>query len=504
MHQAARSSDENVAGVTASADEAVEHGKFIRKITSLIIVAGAVLITLYVWGIIERHPRTDDATARANVVGIAPRVAGQILKLNVQDNQAVKEGDVLFEIDPEDYRLMLEKAKADLAALDRQIAQADSTLQRLEPLLPKSFTTAENVDEARTKLTTLQAQREGVVATINLEELHLSYCKVIAPFSGRVINLNISAGAHVTTGVPVFSLLDTSKWYVIANFREAEIRHMAPGSEAIVYLSSAPNQRFRGKVQGIGWAVKPEGEIDLPPSGVPYVKRELNWVRVAQRFPVRIEVENPDQDLFRMGASAVAIIKGPPRDERDQCKPSGTARYSRWCWLDWLQTPVGTDARAQGQDGDYGVRRCPLRHHFHDALQVPEVSVTAYMIFFISKENKVITMVTGVGRRYRCHDRYRSKSSALQVHLRVSRVAHSRHGDCAFSRDVVVPRFGDRVHSDFSSALSSPRPKVIGELIPSPELLVRWGSLALGGAGLRRRPDRRAQLAFSAEPNGPT
>jgi multidrug efflux system membrane fusion protein len=87
---------------------------------------------------------------------------------------------------------------------------------------------------------------------------------------------------------------------------------MAPGSEAIVYLTSAPNQRFRGKVQGMGWAVKPEGELDLPPSGVPYVKRELNWVRVAQRFPVRIEVENPDQDLFRMGASAVAIIKGPP------------------------------------------------------------------------------------------------------------------------------------------------------------------------------------------------
>jgi len=271
-----------------------------------------VLITLYVWGIIERHPRTDDATARANVVGIAPRVAGQILKLNVQDNQAVKEGDVLFEIDPEDYKLVLEKAKADLAALDRQIAQAGSSLQRLEPLLPKKFATAENVDEARTKLTTLQAQREGVMATISLEELHLSYCKVIAPFSGRVINLNISAGAHVSTGVPVFSLLDTSKWYVIANFREAEVRHMAPGTAAIVYLSSAPNQRFRGKVQGIGWAVKPEGELDLPPSGVPYVKRELNWVRVAQRFPVRIEVENPDPNLFRMGASAVAIIDRPP------------------------------------------------------------------------------------------------------------------------------------------------------------------------------------------------
>jgi multidrug efflux system membrane fusion protein len=287
--------------------------KFVRKIVSLIVVIVAVVITLYVWGIIERHPRTDDATARANVVGIAPRVAGQILKLNVQDNQAVKKGDVLFEIDPEDYKLILDKAKADLAALDRQIAQAHSSLQRLEPLLPNGFATADTVDKARTAETTLQAQREGALSAINLEELHLTYCKVIAPFSGRVINLNISAGAHVTTGIPVFSLLDTSKWYVVANFREAEIRHMAPGSEAIVYLSSAPNQRFRGKVQGIGWAVKPEGEIDLPPSGVPYVKRELNWVRVAQRFPVRIEVENPDQDLFRMGASAVAIIKDPLR-----------------------------------------------------------------------------------------------------------------------------------------------------------------------------------------------
>jgi membrane fusion protein, multidrug efflux system len=311
MHQAARSSDENVAGVTASADEAVERGKFIRKITSLIIVAGAVLITLYVWGIIERHPRTDDATARANVVGIAPRVSGQTIKLNVQDNQAVRKDDVLFEIDPEDYRLILAKAKAELATVDRQLAQAQDTLHRMEPLLPHGFETAENVDKARTAVTTLQAQREGAIATINLEELHLSYCKVIAPFDGRVINLNISAGAHVTQGVPVFSLLDTTKWYIIAQFREAELRHMAPGSPVTVYLVSAPNQRFRGKVQGIGWAVKPEGELDLPPSGVPYVKRELNWVRVAQRFPVRIEVENPDPNLFRMGASAVAIIDGP-------------------------------------------------------------------------------------------------------------------------------------------------------------------------------------------------
>src|SRR5512141_2457026 len=166
MHQAAK--PWNKESVVAPANEIEQH-KFIRKITSLIIVAGAIFITLYVWGIIERHPRTDDATARANVVGIAPRVSGQILKLNVQDNQAVKEGDVLFEIDPEDYRLNLEKAKAELATLERQLAQAHNTLQRLEPLLPNGFTTADTVDKARTAETTLRAQREGAVAAMNLE-----------------------------------------------------------------------------------------------------------------------------------------------------------------------------------------------------------------------------------------------------------------------------------------------------------------------------------------------
>src|SRR4029077_13146398 len=108
MHEAAKPSD-NKRSVMASAANDTAARKFIRKIVTLIIVAGAVLITLYVWGIVERHPRTDDAAVRANVVGIAPRVSGQTIKLNVQDNQAVKEGDVLFEIDPEDYRLVLEK-----------------------------------------------------------------------------------------------------------------------------------------------------------------------------------------------------------------------------------------------------------------------------------------------------------------------------------------------------------------------------------------------------------
>ena len=170
----------------------------------------------------------------------------------------------------------------------------------------------QRLDRARVALSaleTLSAQRPGAVAAVHLAELELSYCEVRAPFSGRVISLNISAGAYASVGIPVFSLLDSRRWYVMANFREGELRYMPPGTHAEVYLLSAPDRRFRGKVQGIGWAVKPEGETDIP-FGVPDITRELNWVHVAQRFPVRIEIEEPEPDLFRMGASAAAIIKG--------------------------------------------------------------------------------------------------------------------------------------------------------------------------------------------------
>src|SRR2546423_1153867 len=180
MHETAAPLDRQESGKNIVPEDAgVEQRKFIRNVITVIIVASAVMITLYVWGMIERHPRTDDAHARANVVGIVPRVRGQIVKLAVQDNQLVKEGDLLFEIDPDDYELALEKAKAALAALDEQIeigrsqdeelkfgvkaaeaalaraqaqeTQANDTLHRLEPLLPKHFATAEQVDEARTK-----------------------------------------------------------------------------------------------------------------------------------------------------------------------------------------------------------------------------------------------------------------------------------------------------------------------------------------------------------------
>jgi multidrug efflux system membrane fusion protein len=335
--------------------------KIIGRTISIAVVAGVIVLALWVWSIIERHPRTDDAFAAANVIGVAPRVRGQIIKVNVQDNQEVKEGELLFEIDPADYQLALDNAQAAQAALEQQIevarsqdetlkyqvkaaqagveqAQAEQkqvgdTLARIQPLLTNGFATADDVDKAETAvkvaaaslataeqrlnsaktalstLATLRAQRPGAAAAVEQARLNLSYCQVVAPFPGKVINLNFSVGQYANAGVPVFSLLDLRHWYVIANFREGEIRHFTTGSTAEVYLLSVPARRFLGKVQGIGWAVSPRDEIIDTSGGVPTVPRELNWVHIAQRFPVRIEVQNPDLELFRLGASAVAMIK---------------------------------------------------------------------------------------------------------------------------------------------------------------------------------------------------
>jgi len=187
-------------------------------IISIAVILGTVILALWVWAIVEHHPRTNDAFVRANVIGMAPRIKGQIIKLNVHDNQAVAAGDVLFEIDPNDYSLALERAKAALATLDQEIEvarsqdaqlkfkvkaaeaevegataalkQAGDSLERLQPLLTNGFAKAEEVDELATAkktaaatlaadeqqlneaqtalstLATLMAERPGAVAAV--------------------------------------------------------------------------------------------------------------------------------------------------------------------------------------------------------------------------------------------------------------------------------------------------------------------------------------------------
>jgi len=336
-------------------------GRFI----SVGILAGAVLLGVVVVWRVERYPQTDDALVMADTIGVVPQVSGTITELHVVDNQAVKQGDLLFVIDPRPYEFAVQRARADLAALEgeievtqrkidgqrfavaaakaavqrmeAQVQNATDSLHRLEPLLPE-FVTPEKVDQARTaKLTaqagldearqkmdqaekdvgdliSLRAKRDAGQVALGKAELDLSFCSVRAQFDALVVNLHTAIGAFVTPGpTPVFSLVDTRAWYVVANYRETELKRITPGMEAEVYVLTDPQHHFRGTVQGVGWAVNPEDQPIV--SGLPQIKRELNWVHIAQRFPVRIRIDNPQPpQVFRVGASAVAIIRGRPAD----------------------------------------------------------------------------------------------------------------------------------------------------------------------------------------------
>ncbi|EMB9618679.1 multidrug efflux transporter periplasmic adaptor subunit MdtN [Escherichia coli] len=315
------------------------------KFPALLVVALALVALVFVIWRVDSAPSTNDAYASADTIDVVPEVSGRIVELAVTDNQAVKQGDLLFRIDPRPYEANLAKAEASLAALDKQIMltqrsvdaqqfgadsvnatvekaraaakKASDTLRRTEPLLREGFVSAEEVDRARTaqraaeadlNAVLLQAQRAAVEADIALTKLHLEMATVRAPFDGRVISLKTSVGQFASAMRPIFTLIDTRHWYVIANFRETDLKNIRSGTPATIRLMSDSGKTFEGKVDSIGYGVLPD-DGGLVLGGLPKVSRSINWVRVAQRFPVKIMVDKPDPEMFRIGASAVANLE---------------------------------------------------------------------------------------------------------------------------------------------------------------------------------------------------
>jgi multidrug efflux system membrane fusion protein len=358
---------------------------------SIGIVTAAVVLGLVVLYYVNSQPRTDDAEVFANFIGIAPQVDGPLVRLSVKDNQFVKKGELLYEIDERPYQYALERTISEQAALEGQISDerrkiaalvsavsvaqanihsaeaevasaeravnrqraewtyASNNLHRVEPLLGKQFVTVDQVDRARTSelaesealrqaesrlqfsqaalnsafaqheqaqraVTTLEPlvnQRGAMAAAVKNARYNLTNCRVYAPFDARVTNLTISEGAYAHVGQQMFTLIDARTWWAIGNFREGQLQRIAPGMRADVYVMSRPNQRFSGVVDSIGFGVTPDPDVvgRLEP-GLPDLQRTLNWVHLASRYPVRVRVENPTPELFRVGESVVVTIRG--------------------------------------------------------------------------------------------------------------------------------------------------------------------------------------------------
>src|SRR5499433_547415 len=332
--------------------------KALGILVSLIALVGVVATVVLATRRIDQRPRTDDAYLQADLVHLAPDVSGRIVELNVRDNQAVRKGDVLFRIDPDPYRMRVDQARATVQGLEAtlaltadqvaaqtskadaathgidsaeaQRALASSTLGRMEPLLGRGFVTAQQVDQARTAQRTAQialqqarlqanearqaiintkpteAELDGARATLALAERDLNKTVVRAPCDGRITALDIAAGEFAATGHPLFTIIDTEHWYAIGNFRETDLAGIRPGQRATVYVLAQPGLPLRGQVESLGWGVA--SDVSATFGGLPHVESTLNWVRIAARFPVRILLKAPPDDLMRLGASAVVVI----------------------------------------------------------------------------------------------------------------------------------------------------------------------------------------------------
>jgi multidrug efflux system membrane fusion protein len=324
------------------------------RMLSGIVVLAALVLAWFIYKVYYSNPRTDDAYVHANTASVAAHVSGQIIRLPINDNQRVKKGDLLFVVDSRPYKLALDTARTKLNLTEIEIktlhdtinsaaaqlserkveaANAKQYLDRIVPLRERDFVTDNDVVEARNKFRAAQAgvatasselrkaqDALGIVGDVNQRvraaqeeiedaQLNYDYCSVRAPFDGYITNLNISEGQYANAGQPVLTLVDDRNWYVLAYFREDLLDRIRPGMHAEVSLLSYPGQRFQGKVQGIGWGLFQQNGATV--GGLPNVEETLNWVRLNQRFPVRIILERADDGHpFRMGQTAVVTIRG--------------------------------------------------------------------------------------------------------------------------------------------------------------------------------------------------
>lgn len=294
-----------------------------------LVPAIIIVVATFCYGLIlnaAKYESTEDAYVETHTVQVAPKVAGQVVKMYVTDNQQVKEGDLVAEIDPTDYKVKLAEisarydstllkqkgAKATLEAVNSQVALAKKNLDRYTELFKSGAASKLEYDNAKTNYDNAQASltqaKENIlsngdnrVADADLKqlaalrkqsELNLSYTKIYAPQSGTVTNKSIEKGAYVQTGQPLFVIVPNDIW-IVANFKESQLRHMRVGQDVEIKVDTYPDKRFKGKVDSIQRISGAKSSLFPPENAVG------SFVKIVQRIPVKIVfTENIDTDKY--------------------------------------------------------------------------------------------------------------------------------------------------------------------------------------------------------------
>jgi len=318
----------------------------------VLLIACALTGGLYwYWHHGQQYESTDNAYVNAHMVHIAAQVSGQVIALHVDENKAIAKDAPLLNIDPQPFKIAVERADAqlqqaryqvkrtsasfrDAEALVRQreaeLRNANSNFERVHNLLANNLISKERVEQAETAVSIAHAALDSARARLAAEQANLGSsgegnesirqataaleqaqwdlknCEVRAPVTGNVINLTVRTGDVVAKNQTLFAVIDTSEYWIDANFKETQLESIKPGMEAEIRVDMYPGKVFHGKVDSIS------GGSGTAFALLPTQNATGNWVKIAQRVPVRIRVLDVDADFpLRIGTSGSVKVKIP-------------------------------------------------------------------------------------------------------------------------------------------------------------------------------------------------
>lgn len=277
----------------------------------------------------QANPWTRDGQVQADVVLIRAQVSGNVSAVHVKNNALVQAGELLFEVDSRALRVALEQAQADQALAQVRMqeleAELQSALSAAHPTLPKggagrgglssaspsaSALSTPFLDEARNSVNRAKATYGVAAARTAQARLSLEQCRVLAPVTGYVTNINLRPGSEVAALAPLFALIDTSTYRVTGFFQETDLSRIAPGQAALVTLMGYPESPLHGVVESIDWGIA-QSNGSVGANMLPAVKPTFEWIRLAQRVPVNVRLVDASPSIpLRVGTTASVLMVG--------------------------------------------------------------------------------------------------------------------------------------------------------------------------------------------------
>ena len=292
--------------------------KFFKKlglgIVNIVLIAAVLWYAYQTFEEYISNPWTRNGQLRGQVIQVAPRVSGPVISVAVIDNQFVSEGDLLFEIDPEQFTIAIAQAEANLRRSHISSKSAKIEYDRLLEIFEKDPGAISQKDLNRRESNYLQSLSNIDVSneTLRNAKLNLGYTSVHAAVEGYVSNINFQIGTQAVANTPILALVDSNSFWVFGYFRESQIGRFKIGDPAKVTLMAYPDLPLHGTVESLGWGIAPS-DGNAGAYLLPSIKPVFQWIRLAQRIPVRIKLEEIPEDVeLRFGLTASVMIERSP------------------------------------------------------------------------------------------------------------------------------------------------------------------------------------------------